>query len=200
MDFNSEFREKEPSDILKKILGWFETFLIAFLIYMVIHAFLFEVTVVSMSSMEDTLVSGQRLIIWKPPKYLSGPRRGDIVSFKYIEGKRTGLADILIPFPDPYEVDYIKRVIGLPGDEIDIRDGKVYINGKELEEKYVKGGYTDDRQMLFPRTVPDGKLFVMGDNRAVSRDSREFGFIDIDSIRGKAVFSIWPLSRLGPVK
>jgi signal peptidase I len=104
---------------------------------------------------------------------------------------------LINPFPDPDEVDYIKRVIAIPGDRIDIREGMVSINGKKLTEPYVKGGVTDNKGMAFPRTVPSGKLFVMGDNRQVSRDSREIGYIDIKKIRGRAVFSIWPLDRFG---
>jgi signal peptidase I len=100
--------------------------------------------------------------------------------------------------PPQNEVDYIKRVIGLPGDEIDIINGSLYVNGIEQKETYVKGSTTKQNFDL-PSNVPENKVFVMGDNRENSKDSREFGFVDVDKIKGKAVFRIRPLKEFGSI-
>lgn len=198
MPFVSKLDGRKLKNFLKVILGWVEPVLFAYMIFTLVHAFLFEITAVNMSSMENTLQSGQLLIVWKLDKYWSkSPKRGDIIAFVHQEGNRNGMAKLLNPFPDPHEVDYIKRVIALPGEKIDIKQGKVYINGRQLDEPYVKGKLTDNMGMSFPRTIPDRMLFVMGDNRAVSRDSREFGYVEIKKIKGRAVFSFWPLNRFG---
>ena len=91
---------------------------------------------------------------------------------------------------------FVKRVIGVPGDVIDIHDGQVYVNGVKESGDYVLGT-TPAFSGEYPLTVPPGKLFVMGDNREISKDSRNFGCIDARSVEGKAVMIIWPLSRIG---
>ena len=106
--------------------------------------------------------------------------------------------------------EYIKRVIGMPGDTIEIKEGKLYINGQVVEQPFInkeilvnKTVYIDDftlEGLTGETTVPEGKYFVMGDNRGVSRDSRLIGFIDRSAIEGKAVFTIWPLNRIGGQK
>jgi signal peptidase I len=101
--------------------------------------------------------------------------------------------------PSVMEIDYIKRVIGVPGDKIDIKDGHVYINGEKLDEKYAKGE-THKQLLDFPKTVPPNTVFVLGDNRQNSRDSRIIGFIEYDRIKGKAVLRIWPFKDLGVIK
>lgn len=103
-----------------------------------------------------------------------GPHRGDVVVFEP---------------PDVPTEDYIKRVIGLPGDKVEVRDGTVYVNDKALKEDYIK---EKPYNAYAPVTVPANALFVMGDNRNASRDSRIFGFLPIDKIVGKAMFVYWP--------
>ena len=116
---------------------------------------------------------------------------------------------VVLQAPDQ-DKEYIKRVIGMPGDTIEIKEGKLYINGKVVEKPFInteilvnKTVYIDDfnlEALTGEATVPEGKYFVMGDNRGVSRDSRLFGFIDSSAIEGKAVFTIWPLNRIGGQK
>ncbi|HEX7058163.1 MAG TPA: signal peptidase I, partial [Bacilli bacterium] len=127
---------------------------------------------------------GQRLIEDKITYRFYGPSRGDIVIVHGPESDRR----------------LVKRIIGLPGDVIDMRDGKLYLNGRELYEPYVKGK-TYPNGMKLPYTVPAHKVFVMGDNREVSLDSRspEIGPIDLNSIEGKIIFRIWPLSKFGTI-
>ena len=116
---------------------------------------------------------------------------------------------VVLQAPDQ-DKEYIKRVIGMPGDTIEIKEGKLYINGKVVEQPFInteilvnKTVYIDDfnlEALTGVTTVPEGKYFVMGDNRGVSRDSRLIGFIDRSAIEGKAVFTIWPLNRIGGQK
>jgi len=93
----------------------------------------------------------------------------------------------------------VKRVIGIPGDEVNIKDGYVYINGEKLKEPYVKGE-TFSGEINFPIKVPDNKLFVLGDNRPVSKDSRAFGLINSDQVEGKAIFRVFPFNKIGAIK
>ena len=94
----------------------------------------------------------------------------------------------------------IKRVIGVYGDIIDIKDGQVYVNGKPQKEEYTKGSTTTGSMLRFPVEVPEGKVFVLGDNRENSLDSRDLGFVDIAQIKGKAFFRVMPFNRFGQIK
>lgn len=137
--------------------------------------------IVDGSSMEPNLHDEQRILVNKIAYTFSDPQRGDIV--------------VLTP-PFPSENDLIKRIIGLPGDSVEIKDGKVYINGTALDEPYI----SDPPAYTFAETVvPEGEYFVLGDNRNDSRDSH-FGWTVIrENIHGRAWFAIWPLSDWGSV-
>lgn len=131
--------------------------------------------------MEPTLHTGDRLIISKVSYKLESIKRGDIV---------------VLNSPKNPDVEYIKRVIGLPGDIILVKDNNIYLNNSLLEETYISAktnvweyGFTKEDM---PYTVPENYVFVMGDNRPRSSDSREFGPIPISSIVGKAVFRYYP--------
>ncbi|WP_042160640.1 signal peptidase I [Paenibacillus gorillae] len=152
-----------------------------------VFAFLFQNYVYAQSevhniSMQNTLVAGQRLIEDKWSYHFKHPQRGDIVIIKGPES----------------ELRLVKRVIGIPGDEIDVRDGAVYLNGELTHEPYVKG-MTTTSSIQFPYKVEPGKLFVMGDNREHSEDSRSLGPIAFSSIEGKVVYRIWPIDKFGNV-
>ncbi len=111
-------------------------------------------------------------------------RRGDLVVFH---------------FPMDRSKSYIKRVIGLPGDQVEIREGTVYVNGQALVEEYVPERYRD-QQSYRPITVPPDHYYVLGDHRNSSNDSRAWGTVAREQIYGKAVFVYWPLEKAGPVK
>lgn len=130
-------------------------------------------------SMSPTLHTGERVIL-NGVYRLRSPHRGDIVVFH-----------------PPYESDtpYIKRVIGLPGEQVEIHDGTVFVDGQPLDEPYLHGVTTSCRAHC-SITVPAGAVFVMGDNRPNSSDSRDFGPIRTGEIIGEAVFSVWPLSSV----
>lgn len=201
-DGDKQETTKKKNSVGREIFEWFLVIVAALLISMIIKAFIFSTYKVNMVSMENTLFDGHNVIVYKTGYYFNTPKRGDIIVFMHEEGQFKSIFKYL-PVRNPGEVDYIKRVIGLPGDQIDIReDGAVYRKAvgetefKKLDEPYAKG-QTYAHGMELPFTVPEDKLFVMGDNREQSLDSRQIGPIDIDSVIGKAVLRIWPFSEFG---
>jgi len=201
-------QDKETrTNTLKETLQWLKAILLAVVIALLIRGFIFEPVIVQGESMENTLHTGQRLIVYKLGYYLFHPERGDIIVLQYQEGiinripLLKDLPFVRQAFPAIQEVDYIKRVIGIPGDKIDLKDGHVYRNGKMLDEAFIKGE-TYGEGMEMPVIVPPDSVFVMGDNRENSRDSRstDVGFVEFKKIKGKAVFRIWPLAEAGKVE
>lgn len=140
--------------------------------------FVGRVTVVQGGSMEPGIVTGERIIIDQVTYHFATPRRGDVVVFRN---------------PRNAAKDYIKRVIGLPGERIEIREGQTYVNGKRLEELYVT--LHDDTDLPATR-IADNCVWVMGDNRANSEDSRRWGQLPLALVRGKARFVLWPPERV----
>lgn len=161
--------------VLRDIL---ETLLPAALIAILINLFLAQATRVYGQSMEPNIHSDQRLVIEKVSYMFHGPRRGDIVVLKLPEHE----SELLI-----------KRVIALPGERVEIREGKVYVDGTVLPEPYLTQNTPGH---MAPEVVPPFHVFVMGDNRGASNDSRSFGMVPLDHIVGKAWVSYWPLSDL----
>ncbi len=197
-------RNKKQSNLME-FFKWIETIIIAIVVALLIRGFIIEPVIVNGISMEDTLFSEQRLIIYKLGYFFHPPQKGDIVVLQYKQGLLSNMP-ILNKFgflnrvlPSVMEIDYVKRVIGVPGDKIDIRDGHVYINGEKLDEEYAKGE-THKQLLDFPKTVPPNTVFVLGDNRQNSRDSRIIGFIEYDRIKGKVALRIWPFKDFGVVK
>ena len=145
-------------------------------------------TVVKESSMEATLFENNYIFLNKQAYTFGEPERGDIVVFRY---------------PDDESEIYVKRVIGLPGDTIDIEDGKIYINGstEPLQEDYLKEEWT---VATGPYTfeVPEGSYFMMGDNRNDSWDARYWSntYVAKDKILGKAIFTYWPFAHFGKLE
>lgn len=157
-----------------------ETIVPAIIIALLIHVFLAQATRVYGQSMEPNLHTDMRLVVEKISYRLHAPERGDIVVLRVRPG------DELL----------IKRIVGLPGDEVAIHDGQVYVNGQSLDEPYLD---QNTRGNLAPRVVPPLHVFVMGDNRRASNDSRSFGPVHIDNIVGRAWFSYWPVQDIGPL-
>ena len=175
--------------------------LTALVLALLIKTFLFQAFFIPSGSMEPTLVPGDRVLVNKIPYYFHDPERGDVIVFQdpnpsrdpdrgIVEGFLHWLTEGL-GFSPPDHEDFIKRVIGTPGDIVEGHKGKVLVNGDPIEEPYL-----EQRTGNFdPFTVPPGKLFVMGDNRKASNDSRfGLGFIPIDRVIGKAFVIIWPPS------
>ncbi|WP_138751507.1 signal peptidase I [Paenibacillus sinopodophylli] len=175
---NSENRGSKS--VWKEIREWTVSLGIAVVVALLFQNYVYAQSEVQNVSMQNTLVAGQRLIEDKWSYHFHEPRHGDIV---------------IISGPES-ELRLIKRVVGLPGDVIDIREGEVYLNDEKIEEQYVKG-QTNAGSVAVPYTVEEGQLFVMGDNREHSMDSRSIGTIARSSIEGKAVLRIWPLPKFG---
>lgn len=171
--------EEGNNKIGKEILEWIKSIAIAVIIAVLIKTFLFNTTYVLGYSMYPTLHEKDRLFTNKIAYIIGEPNRGDIVVLKA---------------PDEPDKDYIKRVIGIAGDTIEIKDGIVYINGEMLDEEYVEEGtytYTYDESSW---EINEGYVFVLGDNRnkGASKDSRYLGLISIDDIKGKASYRYFP--------
>jgi signal peptidase I len=160
-----------------------ETILPAILIALLLNVFVGQATRVQGQSMEPNLHTDQRLVVEKVSYRLHGPRRGDIV---------------VIRVPSQGEELLIKRVVGLPGETAEIRDGHVYIDGQLLDEPYTNGSTRSGR--IGRVIVPPLHVFVMGDNRDHSNDSRAFGPVPIENIVGRAWLSYWPLGNAGVVR
>ncbi len=160
--------------------------LIAFaLVFGLVRPFILEAFYIPSESMVPTLEVGDRVFVNKFVYRFSEPERGDIVVF---ESKG---AD---------DEDLIKRVIALPGDHVALYHGELYVNFQHLDEPYVQTPYTENvfsDDALGALTVPEGKILVLGDNRAHSRDSRFFGPVSMDTIEGEAFAIFWPLSHIG---
>lgn len=192
------YLEPEPKpkpSFLKRVLHMvrevLETIVPAVLIALLINLFLAQATRVYGQSMEPNLHTDQRLVVEKLSYNrhirqllgLSGPERGDVVVIR-LESQ----GDELL----------IKRVIGLPGDIVEIHDGRVFVNGQALNEPYVAGATTTG--FYAPTTIPPLQIFVLGDNRDFSNDSRSFGPIPLEDVVGRAWFSYWPPQQIGFVK
>jgi signal peptidase I len=184
-------RPKGKSTFRRFFEEWFVVILIAAVVAVVVRWFLFSPFYIPSSSMEPTLQINDKILINKLSYRLHDVNRGDVVVFKR---PPAGQFDASVK-------DLVKRVIGLPGDEIEIRSCKVYINGGLLEEPYTRGACTEEplTATVDPdgdgkTVIPESSFFVMGDNRCLhcSEDSRFWGFLDEDLIEGRAFVLYWP--------
>ncbi len=156
-----------------------ETVLWAVVLALIIRTFVIQAFWIPSGSMIPTLLPGDRVLVCKFWYAIQPPKRGQIFVFKYpVDPKR----------------DFVKRIIGLPGDTLEIRQGTVYLNGEPQKEPYVA---FPDAYTMEPVTVPDDSFFAMGDNRPNSQDSRFWGFVPRKNIRGPAFFRYWPIKRIG---
>lgn len=173
------------------ILELLETLLLALIVFLAVQMFVAQPYQVQQESMENTLMPDQYVLVDKLSPVFDDYNQGDIVVFTPPEGWSHDDAD----------TPFIKRVVGLPGDEIDIRGGKVYVNDVELDEPYVFNheptGVPDSTHIW---TVGEDQLFVLGDHRSASQDSRHFGPIDRSTVIGRAWMRYWPLEDFGLIK
>jgi signal peptidase I len=177
-------KQKPPRSSTRNAIEWVVIIAAALLVAVLIKTFLFQAFYIPSGSMEPTLKPGDRVLVNKLSYDLHSIHRGDIVVFKRPP----------IEANDPTIKDLIKRVIGVPGDLIEERDGHVYINGQPIKESYLPAGTTTTN--LPPTRVLPGQYFVMGDNRGNSKDSRYIGAISGNLIVGRAFVRVWPLSKL----
>ena len=181
-------------EFLRKIYSFLidtvQSLLLVFAVFLVIYIFLFRPFQVSGNSMHPTFLDKEYILTNIITLRFNKPKLGDVIVFKA---------------PNDSEKDYIKRVIGIPGDTVMIKNGDVYVNDKLLDQsaylqsevKTYPGSFLKENQFI---TVPDGSYFVLGDNRPGSSDSREWGFVPLTSIIGKSMLVYWPVSKMGLIK
>ncbi len=182
-------RFKQKNKFLFYSIDFLETILVALVLALLIKTFIIQVSVVPTGSMIPTLIGGvdgkfnDRLFVNKFVYYFTTPKRGDIVVFNspHQDGK-----------------DYVKRCVGLPNDTIEIKQGVVYLNGKEMILAGVN--IQKDYDYYGPAKIPPNSYFMLGDNRSMSLDSRAWGFVKERDIIGKALFTFWPISQMRALK
>jgi len=171
--------EEERSGFLRFSIDVLETLILSVILFAAINAVSARIRVDG-SSMEPTLHSGEFVIVNKLSYKLGIPEIGDVIIFHY---------------PKDPEQEYVKRVIGLPGDQVVITDGKVYVNGQLLEEDYIAASPAYEASW----DVPEDAIFVLGDNRNNSADSHSWGSVPLNYVVGKAVFIYWPPPDWGTI-
>ena len=170
----------DKSQLGEEIKDWVVSIAIAVVLAFFIRYFIVELYMVEGPSMRPTLVNGERLVVNKFIYRFKAPEKGDVLVFRY---------------PKDPSRDFIKRVIATAGDTIEMKDGKVFVNGELLNETYI----LEHTRGSYPlSTVPEGRVFVMGDNRNNSEDSRfrDVGFVSREMIKGKAVMIFWPFDHI----
>ena len=206
----------------KEILEWVYCIIIAVAVALLVRYFIGTPTIVKHPSMYPTLKENQRLWLNRWDRTLKKmPQRGDIITFEapsemYLTESQIEANDVTAKYEyEPKSVvgkfvyyvleisktSYIKRVIALPGEHVEIKDGKVYINGEEFKEDYLQPGVVTDlsKGELSDFVVPENCVFAMGDNRSQSTDCRAFGCIPLEKIESKVFIRFWPLKLFGKV-
>jgi len=166
------------------VRSWLRDTAVSIIVSAFIIVFLYQPVRVEGTSMLPMLEDQDRLFINKIAYRVGEIHRGDVVVFLY---------------PHDHQKSYIKRVIAVPGDDLRIDHGRVYVNGNRMPERYVPSRYTDDRSQA-ESVIPPHEYFVMGDHRSISSDSRDFGPVDRALIYGKAAFVYWPIDQAGVVR
>lgn len=206
---------------LKNALEWTYCIVIAIVIALAVKYFIGTPTVVKQTSMNNTLQEGERLWLNRWHRTVNGKYEvGDIITFEAPSDTYPSLMEINFDYPvakyenepkgliskfayyvlETTKTSYIKRVIGVAGDHIKIEDGKVYRNGEELQEDYLPEGTVTKNKTYSDIVVPEDCVFVMGDNREHSTDSRDFGCIPISKVESKVAFRFWPLNKFGKIE
>jgi signal peptidase I len=178
------------SSVARQIIEFVATIAIAFLVAQAVRTWVVQPYVVPTGSMLPTIQLGDQVLANKFVFRFRSPQKGDIVVFDN-------------PMPQPGEETLIKRVIAVGGQSVDVKGGKVLIDGVALDEYYTYGQPSDklaNSRIEFPVNIPQGYLWLMGDNRTSSQDSRYFGPVAISAVHGQAFFTYWPLSRFGILK
>ena len=210
--------EQEKKELIKEILEWVYCIIIAIILALIVRYYIGTPTVVQMKSMIPTFEEGDRLILNRLAITLKNDlNRGEVITFEAPSSEYKSLTQEIKDNPvakyehNPtnifkkftyYVLDigkrsYIKRIIGLPGEHVQIENGNVYIDGSLLNEEYLQEGVTTTSPIFTDITVPEGYIFVMGDNRSGSMDSREFGCIPISKVESKVCLRFWPFNKFG---
>lgn len=209
---------------VRNVMEWVLCIFVAIILALLFRHFIGTPTVVKQPSMETTLMPNDRLILNRWVATVHGKlNRGDIITFESPTKTFISFADADMNNPvavydynptgfwekfgyyflENGKISFIKRVIGLPGEHVEIKDGSVYINGEKLQEDYLdQGVITDSAEggAFLDLVVPEGCIYVLGDNRKASTDSRRFGCVPISRVESKVLFRFWPLNKFGKVK
>jgi len=163
-----------------------ETIIVAVVLALLIRTFVVEPFVVDGFSMQNTLQNQERLLVDKAQMYFSPLHYGEIIVFQP---------------PLAGQGDYVKRVIATAGQTVSMRNGQVYVDGKKMPQPFLHHGdvSTEDAWNMAPLKVPKGDIFVLGDHRNASEDSRFFGPVKVSAVQGVAFWVIWPLKNFGPI-
>lgn len=213
--------EKDKKSNKREVIEWIVCIAIAVILALLVRHYVFTPTVVEQESMFSTLVQGDRLFLNRLSITTKQEiKRGEIITFEAPSVKNVDMAQynkdnpVAIYSSEPSNIfskftyyvleigkeSYIKRVIGVAGDHILIEDGKVYVNGEEQKEEYLREDIKTERMGVFyDLTVPEGCVFAMGDNRKASQDCRAFGCIPIKKIESKVACRFWPFNKMGKV-
>ena len=213
--------EEKADSKIKDILEWAYCIIIAVVLALLFRYYIGTPTIVKQPSMYNTLEEGQRLILSRWTRTVKGTyKRGDIITFEAPSQTQMSTFDVDMNNPvaiydykpkgifakfsyyvlEFNKTSYIKRVIGVAGDHIKIESGKVYLNGQELNEPYLRDGIKTEQKVFTDIIVPENCVFVMGDNRPQSMDSRSFGCIPLEKVESKVVIRFWPLNKFGTIK
>ncbi len=179
-------KELKQKDSKHNIKDWIITIFLFIIVFLFVRTFIGQPVMTNGESMSPTLVHGDRIFVEKLSYLFNEPKRGDIIVF---------------PYPADPSKEYIKRIIGMPGDIIDLRNNQFYVNDERIDDPF-EVDVVPLGDVQFPITVGEDKYFVLGDNRIVSHDSRhsEVGLIDKGDILGKASFVFYPFSRIRLIK
>ena len=213
--------EEKANSKIKDILEWAYCIIIAVVLALLFRYYIGTPTIVKQPSMYNTLEEGQRLILSRWTRTVKGTyKRGDIITFEAPSQTQMSTFDVDMNNPvaiydykpkgifakfsyyvlEFNKTSYIKRIIGVAGDHIKIESGKVYLNGQELNEPYLRDGIKTEQKVFTDIIVPENCVFVMGDNRPQSMDSRSFGCIPLEKVESKVWIRFWPLNKFGKVK
>jgi signal peptidase I len=188
---------KDPGYRKSTAREYFESIVIAVILALFVRTWVVQAFKIPTGSMEPNLLIGDHLLV---NKLVFGPSLGGFERAVLPQEEPSRGEVVVFKYPEEPERDFIKRVIGLPGETLEVRDRRVYINGTPLDEPYVhflepsfggEGGIGDVRHKYGPVTIPEGHYFVMGDNRDNSQDSRYWGFLPRGYIKGKALVIYW---------
>jgi len=209
--------EEKENKIFKEILEWCICIFIAIIIALLTRYYIGTPTVVKQTSMYPTLKENQRLWVSRTNRITEKKyEKGDIVTFEapseikkeidqlnpvaiYNYEPETITEKLIYNILELNKTSYIKRVIAVEGENVQIKEGKVYVNGEQIQETYLPKGTTTEAENYNNIIVPKGYVYVMGDNRAGSIDSRTFGCIPVEKIEGKVVLRYWPFNELNKI-
>ncbi len=219
-------KNKKPLGVKSEVREWVESIVIALILAIVIRSYFIQPFKIPSGSMRMTLIEGDHLFVSKymygpillpevhTPDFLMSVVKTDVqwpdalkpltkIRLPGITKPNRGDVIVFI-FPDDRSKDFIKRLIGLPGDVVEIRDGRIFINGVMFDDPRIRNIYYYNRgeygALGTPIKVPEGKYFVLGDNSGSSHDSRYWGFVDQTDVLGRAEFIFWPFNRIRMIK